>query len=72
MSILAVIKKTEHVRYAKLADGRTLEINKTYLCDMAKANACDNRAKWYGFETIGPRTYALYQCHHHGRIRVRV
>jgi hypothetical protein len=65
-------RKTEYTRYPKLPDGRTLEINKTYLCDMAKANACQLRAQWYGFEDIGPRTYALYKCPKHGLFRRRV
>lgn len=65
-------QKTEFTRYPKLPDGRTIEINKTYLCDMAKANACQTRARWYGFERIGPRIYALYKCPVHGLLKIRV
>lgn len=69
-------KKTEYDRYLKIADKygykRTFEVNKTFLCDIAKANACQARAKWYGFETIGPRAYALYQCSKHGIFRFRI
>lgn len=65
-------RKTDYIRYPKLRDGRTIEINKTFLCDMNKANACQIRAQWYGFENIGPREYALYRCAKHGLLRVRV
>jgi len=45
---------------------------KTYLCDMANANACQKRAAWYGTETIGPRLYALYKCATHGMFKRRI
>lgn len=47
-------------------------IKKTYLCDMAKANACQKRARWYGYDTIGPRVYAVYRCADHGDLKVRL
>jgi hypothetical protein len=68
--------KTEYTRYLKITDHygytSTYEVNKTYLCDMKKANACQVRAQWYGYEEIGPRRYTLYRCPHHGLIRVRI
>ncbi len=41
-------------------------------CDRHKANACHKRAMFYGYETIGPRVYALYRCTDHGMIRYRL
>lgn len=68
-----MLKKTIYSRYPKTPiSNRTIEINKTYLCDMAKANGCQERARWYGFETIGPREYAVYECPGHGKFRIRI
>lgn len=49
---------------------RRFDINKAYLCDMAKANACQKRAVFKKMEDIGNRIYAVYQCPKHGRFRV--
>lgn len=69
-------KKTEYKKIFKVEqkDGYVLnlgEVQKTYLCDMKNANACQKRAAWYGYETIGPRIYALYRCADHGIFKVR-
>lgn len=66
------LKKTEYTKYLKIAQPGghgymlTFEVNKTFLCDMANANACAKRAPWYGVHTIGPRIYAVYKCPDHG------
>lgn len=68
-------KKTEYVKYLKIPTGKTVstfEVNKTFLCDMANANACQKRAQWYGIDSIGPRNYMLYKCPQHGMIRRRL
>lgn len=71
-----MIRKTEYVPYLKLEsrDGKkeVFEVRKTWLCDMAKANACQKRAQWYGYQKIGPRTYAMYSCPRHGKFNVRI
>lgn len=68
--------KTEYQKYLKTSNKHggfdTHEVNKTFLCDMAKANACQKRAQWYGYETIGPRLYALYKCAIHGLLKSRI
>lgn len=59
------LKKTEYTKYLKVPMKDrifTFQVNKTYLCDMANANACPKRAPWYGVHTIGPRIYAVYKC----------
>lgn len=66
------MQKSSFIPLAILTDGREVSLQKTYLCDMAKANACQNRAAWYGFDRIGPRSYAVYECPKHGKFRVRI
>ena len=53
-------------------EDRTIEINKTYLCDMANANACQKRAPFINLKRIGPRYYAVYKCPEHGKIARRI
>lgn len=70
------LQKSEYIRYLNVPYGRNkrraFEVNKTLLCDMARANACQRRAKWYGWANIGPRFYALYKCPEHGLLKKRI
>lgn len=47
-------------------------LQKSTLCDRINANGCSKPARWYGYETIGPRVYALYRCSDHGITRSRL
>lgn len=72
-----MMKKTLYAKVLKIPqkDGYYMsfpKMQKTYLCDMKNANACQKRSAWYGYETIGPRTYALYRCATHGIYKVRL
>lgn len=42
-------------------------------CDQCKVTlGRDGRVPFYGYETIGPRVYALYRCTIHGMKKVRL
>lgn len=70
--------KTEYKKYLKVPQPKgngyvmTFEVNKTTGCDRLTATACPKKMQWYGYETIGPRIYALYRCPEHGIKRDRL
>lgn len=71
-----MIKKTDYTRYLKVPQAHgyigTYEVNKTHPI-VCTNNVKPIKALWYGYETIGPRLYALYSCPCHGKkYRVRI
>lgn len=66
------MKKIPFPKYGKLELGKMVYQLSTKAALCGRNEKCVYHGPFYGYDTIGPRVYGVYECPSHGKFRKRL